>query len=105
MLHPGEVNLHDWSETYFEGIGWVPTDQSFGRSTLATSLHDYYKAGMDIYRMAANEGIGGEFSPKKTFIRSETVDSQTGEVEWRGGNLEYGQFSYDLTINSSEPIK
>ena len=55
--------------------------------------------------MAANEGIGGEFSPKKTFIRSETVDSQTGEVEWRGGNLEYGQFSYDLTINSSEPIK
>ena len=105
MLHPGEVNLHDWSETYFEGIGWVPTDQSFGRSTLATSLHDYYKAGMDIYRMAANEGIGGEFSPKKTFIRSETVDSQAGEVEWRGGNLEYGQFSYDLTINSSEPIK
>ncbi len=30
MLHPGEVNLHDWSEIYFEGYGWVPVDQSFG---------------------------------------------------------------------------
>ena len=30
MLHPGEVNLHDWCEVYYEGIGWVPLDQSFG---------------------------------------------------------------------------
>lgn len=105
MLHPGEVNLHDWAETYFEGIGWMPTDPSFGRNTLATDLQDYYKAGLDIYRMAANEGVCDEFSPKKNYIRSETVDSQTGEVEWRGGNLEYGQFSYDLNVNSSEPVK
>jgi transglutaminase-like putative cysteine protease len=30
MLHPGEVNLHDWCEVYYEGVGWVPLDQSFG---------------------------------------------------------------------------
>ena len=30
MMHPGEVNLHDWCEAYFEGYGWVPVDQSFG---------------------------------------------------------------------------
>jgi hypothetical protein len=30
MLHPGGVNLHDWAEVYFEGVGWVPVDQSFG---------------------------------------------------------------------------
>ena len=26
MLHPGEVNLHDWTEVYFEGVGWLPVD-------------------------------------------------------------------------------
>lgn len=105
MLHPGEVNLHDWAETYFEGIGWVPTDQSFGRTTRTEPLADYFKSGLDIYRMAANEGVGGEFSPKKKYIRCETVDSQAGEVEWQGGNLEYGQWHYDLTVNSMTPIK
>jgi hypothetical protein len=55
--------------------------------------------------MAANKGVGGEFSPKKNFIRCETVDSQTGEVEWRGGNLEYGTFKYRLKVNSSTPVK
>jgi hypothetical protein len=30
MLHPGEVNLHDWSEIYLEGYNWIPVDQSFG---------------------------------------------------------------------------
>ncbi|MCI6894530.1 MAG: transglutaminase-like domain-containing protein [Bacteroidales bacterium] len=105
MLHPGEVNLHDWAETYFEGVGWVPTDQSFGRSTRTEPLADYYKTGLDVYRMAANEGVGGEFSPKKKYIRCETVDSQAGEVEWRGGNLEYGTWHYDLNVNSMTPIK
>lgn len=105
MLHPGEVNLHDWSETYFEGIGWVPTDQSFGRTTRTEPLADYFKSGLDIYRMAANEGVGGEFNPKKKYIRCETVDSQAGEVEWRGGNLEYDKWNYNLTVNSMKPIK
>lgn len=31
MTHPGEVNLHDWAEVYFEGAGWIPVDISFGR--------------------------------------------------------------------------
>jgi len=29
MLHPPEVNLHDWCEAYFEGYGWIPVDQLF----------------------------------------------------------------------------
>lgn len=32
MVHRGRWNLHDWAELYFEGIGWVPVDQSFGIS-------------------------------------------------------------------------
>ncbi|MGM9802816.1 MAG: transglutaminase family protein [Muribaculaceae bacterium] len=105
MLHPGEVNLHDWSETYFEGIGWVPTDQSFGRTTRTEPLADYFKSGLDVYRMAANQGVCGEFSPRKQYVRCETVDSQAGEVEWKGGNLEYDKWSYNLKVNSMNPIK
>jgi cell wall-associated NlpC family hydrolase len=37
--------------------------------------------------LATNDGIRGEFSPKKQYIRRETVDFQPGEVEWKGGNL------------------
>lgn len=100
MLHPGEENYHDWAETYFEGIGWVPTDASFGRSMVGEDLGDYYKTGIDLYRFVVNKGVNGKFSPEKNYIRSETVDNQAGEVEWKGGNLEYKDWTSDLKIDS-----
>ena len=98
MLHPGSVNLHDWSEVYYEGIGWVPTDVSFGRSRYNVADIDdefyFYTRGLDAYRLICNSDFGGKFSPEKKFIRSETVDFQRGEVEWDGGNLYFiGQWS------------
>ena len=89
MLHPDEINWHDWAETYFEGIGWVPTDQSFGRSAVGTP----------------NEAIGDKLSPEKKFIRSETVDFQPGEVEWRKGNLYYDTWKSHLEVKSITKIK
>ncbi len=100
MLYPHELNYHDWAETYFEGVGWVPTDVSFGRTMVGEPLSDYYKTGIDVYRFAANENTNQPFDPKKEFIRCETVDNQAGEVEWRGGNLEYKDFSSSLHIDS-----
>ena len=105
MLHPDEINYHDWCETYFEGIGWIPTDPSFGRSAVGTALNDYYATGIDLYRMASNEGVGDVLSPPKTYIRSETVDFQPGEVEWRKGNLFYDKWDSHLKVNSITPIK
>jgi len=104
MLHPGEVNYHDWAETYFEGVGWVPTDPSFGRSAVGTVMNDYYATGIDVYRLATNEGIGDSLYPPKTYIRSETVDFQPGEVEWRGGNLFYDQWDSHLEVNEIVPL-
>lgn len=104
MLHPDEVNWHDWGETFFQGVGWVPTDQSFGRSAIDTPMDAYYATGIDVYRMASNEGVGDVLSPPKTFIRSETVDFQPGEVEWRGGNLYYDQWDSHLEVNGITPI-
>lgn len=105
MLHPGEVNYHDWAETYFEGVGWVHTDPSFGRSAVGTSIGPYYATGIDVYRLATNEAVGDKLSPEKRFIRSETVDFQPGEVEWRGGNLYYDKWNSHLEVNSIEKIK
>ena len=90
-LEPESVGIHDWAEVYFEGVGWVPVDMSFGLNLASenTDVVNFYKSGMDYFRLAANRGVCGVFSPKKKFIRSETVDSQLGEVEWSGGNLFY----------------
>ena len=46
------------------------------------------------YRIAFNDDYGQPFVPAKTFPRSETVDSQRGEVEWKGGNLYFDQWDY-----------
>ena len=97
MLHPGAVNMHDWSEIYYEGIGWVPTDVSFGRGRGAVKdIEDeyfFYTKGLDAYRLICNSDYSGQFYPAKKFIRSETVDFQRGEVEWAGGNLYFNQWS------------
>jgi len=97
MLHPGSVNLHDWGEIYYEGIGWVPIDQSFGRDRdNVKSVEDeyfFYTKGLDAYRLIVNSDYSGEFYPAKKYIRSETVDFQRGEVEWEGGNLYFNQWS------------
>ena len=54
--------------------------------------------------MASNETIGDKLSPEKKYIRSETVDFQPGEVEWRKGNLYYDTWKSHLTVNSIEKI-
>ena len=90
-LAPDDPGIHDWAEIYFEGIGWVPCDMSYGilKTNKNPNVMNFYKAGLDYFRFAANRGVNGIFVPKKEFIRSETVDSQLGEVEWEGGNIFY----------------
>lgn len=106
MLHPGEVNLHDWAEVYFEGVGWVPVDVSFGRYTAAKDprARKFYSTGMDAWRLAANKGVCKPFLPAKRYIRSETVDAQMGEVETSRGNLFYPEWKQNLTILQSTPL-
>ncbi len=100
MLHPGEKNLHDWAEVYYEGIGWVPVDVSFGRYSGSDDKRvvNFYSTGMDIHRLAANQGVCGKFFPPKRFVRSETVDFQLGEVETTRGNLFYPAWNQHLEI-------
>lgn len=94
-------NIHDWGQLYLAPYGWVPVDVTFGQ--LAPKPGDdprlrwFYLGGLDAYRIAFNDDYVRPFVPVKQFPRSETVDSQRGEVEWRGGNLYFDQWDYDFT--------
>lgn len=100
MLHPGDWNMHDWAEIYFEGVGWVPVDQSFGIPTFARNADEewFFLGGIDAWRMVVNQDYGMPLVPEKQYPRSETVDFQRGEVEWEGGNLYFSQWDYDMEI-------
>lgn len=107
MLHPGEKNLHDWAEVYYEGIGWVPVDVSFGRyiNSGNKDIEKFYSTGIDSHRFVANKGVSGEFFPAKEYVRSETVDAQLGEVECTRGNLFYPAWDCSMQILSQTPIE
>jgi transglutaminase-like putative cysteine protease len=99
MLHPGKVNLHDWGEIYLEGYGWVPVDQSLGLLKTGTDREKYFFLGsVDPYHLIVNDDYSVPLFPAKTFPRSETVDFQRGEVEWRGGNLYFDKWNYDMKV-------
>src|SRR6201991_4316996 len=96
-------NIHDWGQVYLAPYGWVPMDVTFGRLMAGAGaqpgddkLEWFYLGGLDAYRIAFNDDYSQPFTPPKTFFRSETVDSQRGEVEWKGGNLYFDQWDYDF---------
>jgi len=105
MMHPGEVNYHDWAEVYFEGVGWVPVDVSFGRYENAADprARNFYSTGIDAYRLAANSGVCAPLVPAKRFVRSETVDQQAGELECSRGNIFYPGFRRRMEVLKCEP--
>ncbi len=99
MLHPGEVNLHDWCEVYYEGLGWVPLDQSFGlQNSTNEKIRDFYVTGIDAYRLIVNDDFSQPLSPQKKYLRSEPYDFQRGEVEWKGGNLYFDKWSWHMDV-------
>lgn len=96
---PDAKNLHDWCEVYFEGIGWVPVDISYGlQYSDNQKTKEFYISGIDSYRLIINEGVAGRLFPEKKFLRSEPFDFQRGEVEWSGGNLYFDKWHYNMEI-------
>jgi len=39
--------------------------------------------------------MAADFYPLKIYPRSETIDSQRGEVEWESGNLYFDQWNWE----------
>lgn len=95
---PGSFDtMHDWGEFYLAPYGWLPMDVTHGKLAGNTERETwFYLGGLDAYRLVFNTDYGRPFVPAKRHFRSETVDSQRGEVEWRGGNLYFDQWDYQL---------
>lgn len=103
MMHPPEINLHDWCEIYVDEYGWIPVDQSFGiKNYLDESQQYFYLGGIDAFRLIVNDDYSKPLFPAKIFPRSETVDFQRGEVEWRGGNLYFDKWNYSMEVEYLE---
>ncbi len=109
MLHPDNVNLHDWAEVYYEGVGWVPVDQSFGYSggdrdssegIGETPLKYFFSRGLDAYRYVVNDDYGdfAPLYPAKIYPHNDEVDFQMGEVEWRCGNVLNGDWRCWMSV-------
>ncbi len=99
MMHPGNENLHDWCEVYFEGPGWIPVDISYGlQYSTDLKTREFYISGIDSYRLKVNDGVSGTLYPEKNYLRSEPYDFQRGEVEWSDGNLYFDKWDYEMEI-------
>jgi len=104
MMHPGEVNLHDWCEVFYGGVGWVPLDMSFNLQKSGNLRErEFYISGIDAYRLIINDAIAGRLVPYKKFFRSEPYDFQRGEVEWSGGNLYFNKWDYKMEVVYGAP--
>jgi len=99
-MQPGGLNMHDWCEFYIEGVGWIPLDQSFGINASAgdDDIKYFYTNGIDAYRWIVNNDFSQPLFPNKIFLRSEDVDFQRGELEWRGGNIYFDQWKWDFDV-------
>ena len=95
--------MHDWGEVYYEGVGWVPIDMSYGLMNSDNPLiRNIYKSALDQQRLVINDNIGCKFTPEKEFFRSEPVDFQAGEMEWREGNIYFNRWSFKITTEFEE---
>jgi len=93
----GHDTMHDWGALYLAPYGWVPMDVTTGQlASDDPALRWFYLGGLDAYRVAFNDDYSREFIPAKQHVRSETVDLQRGEVEWKGGNLYFDQWDYQF---------
>lgn len=99
MMHPGHVNLHDWSEIWIDQAGWIPVDVSFKlQPSDDPAASEFYISGIDSYRLIVNDDYGRPLYPEKIFPRSEPVDFQRGELEWNGGNIYFDKWKYNMQV-------
>jgi hypothetical protein len=61
-------------------------------------LQNFYFGGLEGWRMVANSDHSQKLDPPKQTMRSDDIDFQRGEVEWRGGNIYFNDYSYHFDI-------
>lgn len=107
-----DKTIHDWSEIYLAPYGWVPVDPYMGIFAMRYAdaltpeqkrqVRDFYFGGLDQYRLAANSDHNQRLDPPKKSMRSDDVDFQRGEMEWGSHNLNFDEYTYELTLKETE---
>ncbi len=96
----GYSNIHDWGQLYLAPYGWVPMDVTTGLLKPGPgddpALEWFYLGGLDNWRIAFNDDFMQPFDPPEQHFRSDNIDSQRGEAEWKGGNVYFNQRDYDF---------
>ncbi len=91
-IDPDYVGGHDWMQFYVQGWGWLFADPSYGGSAYragSAERHEFYFGNLDPMRMAANRVYQAELEPKKTALRVDPFDDQSGELERTGAELPF----------------
>jgi len=97
-------DMHDWCEIYLAPYGWVPADATYGVVDSADQREKwFFLGGIDAGRLVVNTDYAQPLYPMKTSFRSEIVDFQRGEVEWRGGNLYFNQWNWNFHVEEVPP--
>jgi len=100
-VNPYHIGCHDWAQFYVEPYGWLYADPSFGGGALrkdSQTRWDFYFGNIDPFRMPANSEFQQEFTPQKTFLRSDPYDNQVGEIEYRDKNIYSNDFDSIMEI-------
>jgi hypothetical protein len=105
---PQDEGMHDWTEIYIKPYGWLPVDTYMGifftsitedlTDTERKEMRDFYFGNIDHYRLVANKGHNLDLYPPKKHFRSETVDFQRGEVEWKSENLYFTDWRWNIEV-------
>ncbi len=83
---------HDWAQFYLDGWGWLFADPSYGGSAWragSRKRHEFYFGNLDPMRMVANRVYQAELEPKKSQLRWDPFDNQSGEIERVGAALPF----------------
>jgi len=105
-FQPPSDTMHDWGMVYFKPYGWMPMDITRGiLDHQDQRVRWFYLNGMDSYRLIFNDAVSVPFQPRKRFFRSEMIDSQRGEVEWREGNLYFDKWSWNMKWTCSPVVE
>jgi len=102
-VQPENGGMHDWARFYVAPYGWLHADPSKGwlkvpEGETPETLQWFLFGNQDAFRLVANDDYGRALWPPKRHPRSEPVDFQRGEVEWRGGNLYFGQWGWSMLV-------
>ena len=90
-------NLHDWGLLYLAPYGWVPMDVTFGRLDAGDPRStSSISAGSMRIASPSTTTTASRSSPPSSISVPRPSTLQRGEVEWRGGNLYFDRWDYDV---------